>query len=126
MRYKNFLSTGDYFTEITLNEYPTTLVLGENGSGKSTMLDALTFVLFSKPFRKINKPQLVNTINESGLLVEVEFFIGRLSPKKSFVNFECFVLRNFSKIPQSPDKVPSLSLWVYGKYFKQIQKHLNL
>ena len=77
MRYKNFLSTGDYFTEITLNEYPTTLVLGENGSGKSTMLDALTFVLFSKPFRKINKPQLVNTINESGLLVEVEFFIGR-------------------------------------------------
>ena len=77
LRYKNFLSTGDYFTEITLNEYPTTLVLGENGSGKSTMLDALTFVLFSKPFRKINKPQLVNTINESGLLVEVEFFIGR-------------------------------------------------
>ena len=77
LRYKNFLSTGDYFTEITLNEYPTTLVLGENGSGKSTMLDALTFVLFSKPFRKINKPQLVNTINETGLLVEVEFFIGR-------------------------------------------------
>tara|TARA_B100000809_G_scaffold144246_1_gene141818 strand:+ start:22438 stop:24150 length:1713 start_codon:yes stop_codon:yes gene_type:complete len=77
LRYKNFLSTGDYFTEITLNEYPTTLVLGENGSGKSTMLDALTFVLFSKPFRKINKPQLVNTINESGLLVEVDFFIGR-------------------------------------------------
>ena len=76
VRYKNFLSSGDYFTEIDLDAHPTTLVLGENGSGKSTMLDALTFVLFSKPFRKINKPQLVNSINESGLLVEVEFFIG--------------------------------------------------
>ena len=76
LRYKNFLSAGNYFTEIVLNEHPTTLVLGENGSGKSTMLDALTFVLFSKPFRKINKPQLVNTINETGLLVEVEFFVG--------------------------------------------------
>lgn len=76
VRYKNFLSSGDYFTEIALDAHPTTLVLGENGSGKSTMLDALTFVLFSKPFRKINKPQLVNSINESGLLVEVEFFIG--------------------------------------------------
>ena len=76
VRWKNFLSTGDMFTEINLTESPTTLVVGENGSGKSTMLDALTYVLYSKPFRRINKPQLINTVNNSGMLVEVEFEIG--------------------------------------------------
>ena len=76
IRYKNFLSTGSRFTEIYLNNTRTTLVLGDNGSGKSTMLDALTFVLFSKPFRRINKPQLVNTINERDCVAEVEFEIG--------------------------------------------------
>lgn len=76
IRYKNFLSTGSRFTEIYLNNTRTTLVLGDNGSGKSTMLDALTFALFSKPFRKINKPQLVNSINERECVAEVEFEIG--------------------------------------------------
>jgi len=76
IRWKNFLSTGDTFTEIALDQSPSTLVIGENGSGKSTMLDALTFGLFSKPFRKINKPQLVNSVNERGMLVEVEFKSG--------------------------------------------------
>tara|TARA_Y100000310_G_scaffold133437_3_gene132473 strand:- start:2331 stop:4043 length:1713 start_codon:yes stop_codon:yes gene_type:complete len=76
IRWKNFLSTGDTFTEISLDQSPSTLVIGENGSGKSTMLDALTFGLFSKPFRKINKPQLVNSVNERGMLVEVEFKSG--------------------------------------------------
>ena len=76
IRYKNILSTGHIFTEIDLVQHPTTLVIGQNGSGKSTFLDALSFALFGKPFRKINKPQLINTINEKNLLVEVEFAIG--------------------------------------------------
>jgi len=76
IRYKNILSTGNTFTEIDLAQHPTTLVIGQNGSGKSTFLDALSFALFGKPFRKINKPQLINTINEKNLLVEVEFAIG--------------------------------------------------
>lgn len=76
IKFKNFLSTGDMWTEISLDRNSTTLVLGENGSGKSTMLDALCFALFSKPFRKINKPQLVNSINERGCLVDVKFSVG--------------------------------------------------
>ena len=77
VRYKNFLSTGNVFTEINLNENPTTLIVGENGAGKSTFLDAITFSLFGKPFRNINKPQLVNSINEKDCVVEVEFSIGK-------------------------------------------------
>ena len=76
LRYKNILSTGNNFTEIQLDKDPTTLVIGQNGSGKSTFLDALSFALFGKPFRRINKPQLLNTINGKNLLVEVEFTIG--------------------------------------------------
>lgn len=76
IRYKNFLSTGNQFTKIELNKSNTTLILGSNGSGKSTLLDALTFVLFNKPYRKINKPQLVNSQNEKDCLVEIEFEIG--------------------------------------------------
>lgn len=76
LRYKNILSTGNTFTEIDLCVNPTTLVIGQNGSGKSTFLDALSFALFGKPFRKINKPQLMNSINQKNLLVEVEFVIG--------------------------------------------------
>jgi len=73
VRWKNFLSTGDQWTEINLKKSSTTLVIGTNGAGKSTMLDALCFVLFNKPYRKINKPQLVNMTNEKGCLVEVKF-----------------------------------------------------
>lgn len=76
LRWKNFLSTGNVFTEINLNEHNTTLIVGENGAGKSTMLDALSFALFGKAFRKINKPQLLNSITQKGLIVEVEFSIG--------------------------------------------------
>ena len=76
VRWKNFLSTGNTFTEIDLTKNSTTLIIGENGSGKSTILDALCFGLFGKPFRTINKAQLVNSINASGLVVEVEFMIG--------------------------------------------------
>jgi DNA repair exonuclease SbcCD ATPase subunit len=77
LRWKNFLSTGNFFTEVDLNEGSATLIVGENGAGKSTILDALSFSLFGKPFRKINKPQLLNTINNKNLVVEVEFDIGK-------------------------------------------------
>ena len=73
LRYKNFLSSGDSFTEINFLSNNTNLIIGSNGAGKSTILDALTFVLFNKPFRKINKPQLVNSVNEKNCLVEIEF-----------------------------------------------------
>ena len=76
VRWKNFLSTGNNFTEIQLNKESTTLIIGENGSGKSTVLDALCFGLFGKPFRNINKPQLTNTVNGSSCEVEVEFKVG--------------------------------------------------
>ena len=76
IRWKNFLSTGNQFTEIDFQKNNTNLIIGTNGAGKSTMLDALTFVLFNKPFRKINKPQLVNTQNERECLVEIEFEIN--------------------------------------------------
>ena len=81
LRWKNILSTGNQFTEIDLSTNGNTLIVGENGSGKSTFLDALTFALFGKPFRNINKPQLINSINGKEALVEVEFSIGRSNYK---------------------------------------------
>ena len=77
VRWKNFLSTGNTFSEINLTSAQTNLIIGANGAGKSTILDALTFGLFGKSFRKINKPSLVNSINEKDCLVEVEFSIGK-------------------------------------------------
>lgn len=76
IRWKNLLSTGNTFTEICLNRSPSTLIVGENGGGKSTFLDALCFGLFGKPFRNINKPQLLNSINKKNLVVEIEFSVG--------------------------------------------------
>ena len=76
IRWRNFLSTGNTFTEVNFEEHNTNLIVGTNGAGKSTILDALTFVLFNKPFRKINKPQLVNTTNERECVVEIEFTIN--------------------------------------------------
>ena len=76
LRWKNLLSTGNVFTEIDLNKFNTTLIVGENGAGKSTILDALSYALFGKAFRKINKPQLLNTITQKNLVVEIEFIIG--------------------------------------------------
>ena len=77
VRWRNFLSTGNQFTEIQLDRNNTTLIIGENGAGKSTILDALCFGLFGKPFRNINKPQLLNSVNGSACEVEVEFNIGK-------------------------------------------------
>jgi DNA repair exonuclease SbcCD ATPase subunit len=76
VRWKNFLSTGDTFTEIQLDKHDATLIIGQNGAGKSTLLDALSFGLFGKPFRNILKPQLLNSINNKNAIVEVEFLVG--------------------------------------------------
>ena len=76
VRWRNFLSTGNAFTEIDVCKAPTTLVVGTNGSGKSTFIDSLCFALFGKPFRKIKIGQLINSINLKVALVEVEFTIG--------------------------------------------------
>ena len=77
IKYKNFLSSGQHWTEIDFQKHHTNLVVGTNGAGKSTMLDALTFALFNKPFRKINKSQLINTVNEKECVVEIEFDINQ-------------------------------------------------
>ena len=76
IKWKNFLSTGNNWSEIDFQKNSTNLIIGTNGAGKSTVLDALTFVLFNKPFRKINKPQLINTTNEKDCLVEIEFSVN--------------------------------------------------
>ena len=81
IRWKNFLSTGNSFTEVNITDAQSHLVIGANGAGKSTMLDALCFVLFNKPFRKITKLQLVNSINERDTTVEIEFTIGSINYK---------------------------------------------
>jgi DNA repair exonuclease SbcCD ATPase subunit len=81
IRWKNFLSTGNQFTEVDFTKNKTNLIIGTNGAGKSTVLDALTFSLFGKPFRKINKPQLVNSVNEKDCKVEVEFSVGSVEWK---------------------------------------------
>ena len=81
IRWCNFLSTGNQYIEVDFTKHSTNLIIGSNGAGKSTVLDALTFGLFGKPFRKINKPQLVNTTNEKDCKVEVEFSIGSIDWK---------------------------------------------
>jgi len=81
IRWKNFLSTGNSFNDIDFRKSPTTLIVGSNGAGKSTILDALTFVLYNKPFRKVNKSQLVNSVNEKDCIVEIEFDINDRSYK---------------------------------------------
>lgn len=81
VRWKNFLSTGDNFTEIQLNKNDSTLIVGQNGAGKSTLLDALSFGLFGKPYRNITKPQLLNSINNKNCVVEVEFSVGSIDFK---------------------------------------------
>jgi DNA repair exonuclease SbcCD ATPase subunit len=81
IKWRNFLSTGNQYTEVDFTKNKTNLIIGSNGAGKSTVLDALTFSLFGKPFRKINKPQLINSVNDRDCRVEVEFDIGNISWK---------------------------------------------
>ena len=81
IRWKNLLSYGNVWTEVNLKRSPNTLIVGENGSGKSTILDALCYVLFSRPFRRVTKKQLVNSVNTKGTSIEVEFTVGKNSYK---------------------------------------------
>ena len=76
VRFKNFLAAGNRFIEIKLDQKPMMLIVGKNGAGKSTLIDAITFSLFGKPFKKINKGQLMNTVNEKDLMTEIEFSVG--------------------------------------------------
>ena len=114
VKWKNFLSTGNQFTEIQLDYAPTTLIIGENGAGKSTILDALCFALFNKPFRNISKSQLVNSVNGNGTIVEVEFNVNNKDVK---------VVRGIK-----PNK---FEVWVGGTMINQdanardYQKHLE-
>ena len=73
LRYKNFLSTGNAWNSYTIDAHPNTLIIGTNGAGKTSLLDALCFGLYGKPFRNINKPTLINSVNEKNLVVEIEF-----------------------------------------------------
>jgi DNA repair exonuclease SbcCD ATPase subunit len=81
IKWRNFLSTGQQFTELDFTKNSTNLIIGSNGAGKSTVLDALCFSLFGKPFRKINKPQLINSVNDKDCRVEVEFSVGKVDWK---------------------------------------------
>ena len=102
IRWKNFLSTGNVFSEVDLEAGRTNLIVGTNGAGKSTILDALTFSLFAKPFRKISKSALVNTINDKDCLVEIEFRIGKVEYK---------VVRGI--------KPNTFEIWLNGKLMNQ-------
>ena len=128
VRYKNFLSTGNYFTEINLNTNPTTLIIGENGAGKSTFLDAITFGLFGKPFRNINKPQLVNSINDKDCVVEVEFSIASkqykivrgIKPNQFEIYCDGVLLNQDAKAKDYQDQLEKLILKMNYKSFTQI------
>ena len=126
--WKNFLSTGDAPTTIFFDRTPTTLIIGENGSGKSTILDALTFGLFGRAFRSINKPQLVNTVNEKGLEVEIEFSIGKkkylvrrgVKPNKFEIYFNDKLIDQLANNRDYQDYLEKVILKLNYKSFTQI------
>ena len=121
IRWKNLLSTGNAFTEIQLNKTKSTLIIGDNGAGKSTILDALTFVLFGKPFRSVNKHQLVNSVNQGGTAVEVEFSIG----SKEFI-VKRGIKKNFFEIWQNGQMLnQDASIRDYQEYLEKTVLKLN-
>ena len=121
IRWKNLLSTGNAFTEIQLNKTKSTLIIGDNGAGKSTILDALTFVLFGKPFRSVNKHQLVNSVNQGGTVVEVEFSIG----SKEYI-IKRGIKKNFFEIWQNGQMLnQDASIRDYQEYLEKTVLKLN-
>ena len=121
IKWKNFLSTGNAFTEVKLNKSKSTLIIGDNGAGKSTILDALTFVLFGKPFRSVNKNQLVNSINQGGTEVEVEFTIGT----KEYI-IRRGIKKNFFEIYQNGKMLnQDASIRDYQEYLEKTILKLN-
>ena len=128
IKWKNLLSTGDVWTEVNFRKSKSTLIVGENGAGKSTILDAICFALFAKPFRKINKPQLVNSINKKGMLVELEFSIGskqyliRRGQKPNVFDIICDgnMLNQTSDVREYQEMLESNILKLNFKSFSQI------
>ena len=121
IKWKNFLSTGTQFTEVDLTNTKSTIIVGSNGAGKSTILDALTFSLFGKPFRKINKPQLVNSINQTDCVVELDFDIGRNKYKviRGIKPAKFEVYQNGAMLDQNASVVDQ------QKYFEQTLLKMN-
>ena len=121
IKWKNFLSTGNAFTEVKLNKSKSTLIIGNNGAGKSTILDALTFVLFGKPFRSVNKNQLINSINQGGTEVVVEFVIG----SKEYI-VKRGIKKNFFEIYQNGNMLnQDASIRDYQEYLEKTILKLN-
>ena len=121
IKWKNFLSTGNAFTEVKLNKSKSTLIIGNNGAGKSTILDALTFVLFGKPFRSVNKNQLINSINQGGTEVVVEFVIG----SKEYI-VKRGIKKNFFEIYQNGNMLnQDASVRDYQEYLEKTILKLN-
>lgn len=119
VRWKNFLATGNQFLEVNLDKEPMTLIVGKNGAGKSTLIDAITFSLFGKPFKKINKGQLMNTVNEKDLVTEIEFSIGNSEWKiRRGIKPALFEIYNNGKIINQDAKSTDYQKYLEDKILK--------
>ena len=119
VRWKNFLSTGNQFLEVHLDKEPMTLIVGKNGAGKSTLIDAITFSLFGKPFKRINKGQLMNSVNEKDLVTEIEFNIGKTEWKvRRGIKPALFEIYNNGKIINQDAKSTDYQKYLEDKVLK--------
>ena len=119
----NFLSTGNHKISVDFREGSTNLIIGTNGSGKSTILDALTFSLFGKPFRRINKPQLVNSVNEKDCIVDIEFKIGSMEWKvKRGIKPSIFEIFKNGKLLDQSHSIADQQKWLEQNVLKMNYK----